>query len=197
MIKEFEPPFLYSHPSIIEEKIKSASNNLFQNKLRLIILLLIHNIYFIQAFIKNEKFSKIFKEILIISPVILCLFFYHTENKKEKGQKGLKEIFKEIKEILFAILDNIYRIIFFKEFIYSLTAFVEIFLFYNFFKRINYILFCLFIGNIFIFYSPLDKQWPKFVFRCRMFIKEIIEGIICIIITLIPICERKKQNKEK
>ena len=186
MIKEFEPPFLYSHPSVIEEKIKSCSNNLFKNKLCFIIIFLIHNIYFIHAFIKKENFSKIFKEILIVSPVLLSLFFYFSENKKEKEQKGLKEILKEIKNILFAILYNIYNIIFFKELIYSLTAFVEIFLFYKFFKRINYIIFCLFVGNILIFYSYVDKQSPKFVFKCRMFIKEIIEGVICIIITLIP-----------
>ena len=194
MIKEFERPFLYSHPSIIEEKIKSASNNLFQSKIRLIILLLMHNIYYIQAFIKNEKLSKVVLEILIISPVILCLFFYQSEDKEEKEQKGLKEILGEIKQIIFATLDNIYRIIFLKELIYSLTAFVEIFLFYQIFKRINFILLCLFLGNVLFFYSSLDKKWPKFVFRCRMFIKEIIEGIICIIITLIPTFAKEKKK---
>ena len=76
MIKEFEPPFLYSHHSIIEEKIKSSSYNLFQNKFRCIILLLIHNIYFIQAFIKKTKITKIFTELLIVSPIIFFLFFY-------------------------------------------------------------------------------------------------------------------------
>ena len=30
MIKEFEPPFLYKTPSIIEEKIKRASTNLLE-----------------------------------------------------------------------------------------------------------------------------------------------------------------------
>ena len=101
----------------------------------------------------------------------------------------------ELVSIIKAILDNIRRIIFFEDLIYSLTAFIEIFLFIKIIKRINMIFLCLIIGNIFIFYSPIDKKYPKFLFRIRMFIKEIIEGILCVIITLIPKCEKKKEIK--
>ena len=76
MIKEFEPPFFYAHHSIIEEKIKSSSNNLFQNKIKCIILLLLHNIYFIHAYIMNKKIIKIFIEIQFILPLFLLIFFY-------------------------------------------------------------------------------------------------------------------------
>jgi hypothetical protein len=69
------------------------------------------------------------------------------------------------------------------------------FLFYKIFKKINYLLLCLVIGNVIIFYYPIEKKWPKFLFRCRMFIKEIIEGIICIIITLIPIGDKTNKGK--
>ena len=85
------------------------------------------------------------------------------------------------------ILSNIRDIILFKDLIYSLTAFVEIFLFWKIFKRINIIFYFILAGNILIFYAPLEKKFPKFLFRIRMFIKEIIEGIICVLITLIPI----------
>ena len=94
-----------------------------------------------------------------------------------------------------AILDNIRRIIFFEDFIYSLTAFIEIFLFLKIIKRINMIFLCLIIGNTLIFYSPIEKKYPKFLFQIRMFIKEIIEGILCVIIALIPKCEKKKEIK--
>ena len=54
------------------------------------------------------------------------------------------------------------------------------------------ICFLLFLGNILIFYSPIETLCPKFLFRIRMFIKEIIEGIICIFVLFIPKCEKKR-----
>ena len=53
MIKEFEVPFLYKTSSNIEEKIKSSSANLFQNKIRFISLFLLYNAYFITAYMKK------------------------------------------------------------------------------------------------------------------------------------------------
>ena len=79
MIKEFEVPFLYKTSSNIEEKIKSSSANLFQNKIRLISLFLLYNAYFITAYMKKKSAFQILKEALLISPVIFCLFFFHTK----------------------------------------------------------------------------------------------------------------------
>ena len=98
----------------------------------------------------------------------------------------------ELKYFIEEILKNIRRILFFEDLIYSLTAFVEIFLFWKIIRRINLIILCLIVGNILIFYSPIEKQCPKFLFKIRMFIKEIIEGIICILFTLIQISKKKK-----
>ena len=78
MIKEFEPPFLYKTPFIIEEKIKQSSENLFKNKIRFAILFLLFNGYFITSYINKKIFLQLFKETLIISPVIFCLFFYNS-----------------------------------------------------------------------------------------------------------------------
>ena len=77
MIKEFEPPFLYKTPFIIEEKIKQSSENLFKNKIRFVFLFLIFNGYFISSYINKKIFSRLFIETLIISPVIFFLFFYN------------------------------------------------------------------------------------------------------------------------
>ncbi len=79
MIKEFEVPFLYKTSSNIEEKIKSSSANLFQNKIRLISLFLLYNAYFITAYMKKKSNFQILKEALLISPVIFFLFFFHTK----------------------------------------------------------------------------------------------------------------------
>ena len=79
MIKEFEPPFLYKNPSIIEEKIKKSSLNLFRNKLRFIILFILYNAFFINAYIKNKYIFLLCQEFLMISPVIFFLFFYQQK----------------------------------------------------------------------------------------------------------------------
>jgi hypothetical protein len=77
MIKEFEPPFLYKTPNVIEEKIKSSSSNLFENKIRFIILFFLYNGFYIKAFFDKKNCCAIFKESLIIFPVFFVLFFFH------------------------------------------------------------------------------------------------------------------------
>lgn len=117
--------------------------------------------------------------------------FYRDNQKKEKIESK-QSICKEFLGIIGAILSNIRGILFFEDLLYSLTAFIEIFLFWNIFKRINLYILCLIIGNILIFYSPIDKYYPKFLFKIRMFIKEIIEGILCLFWTLISFSKGKK-----
>ena len=41
-------------------------------------------------------------------------------------------------------------------------------------------------GNITIFYSFIEKKCTKFLFRCRMFVKEMIEGILSLVFAFIP-----------
>ena len=50
--------------------------------------------------------------------------------------------------------------------------------------------------NVFIFYAPINKVFPNFLFYTRMYIKQIIEGTVAILICFCPTCEKKK-NSEK
>lgn len=51
------------------------------------------------------------------------------------------------------------------------------------------------ILNIFIFYGPIDKKFPHFLFTSRMYIKQVIEGSLGIVECLIPrYQEDKHQN---
>ena len=47
------------------------------------------------------------------------------------------------------------------------------------------------ILNILIFYGPIEKKYPYFLFRSRMFIQQIFEGIIGIICCIIPSYDQK------
>ena len=50
--------------------------------------------------------------------------------------------------------------------------------------------------NVFIFYAPINSVFPNFLFYTRMYIKQIIEGTVAILICFCPSCEKKK-NSEK
>ena len=50
--------------------------------------------------------------------------------------------------------------------------------------------------NIFIFYAPINKKFPHFLFISRMYIKQIIEGSIGILECLIPRFEEEKSKKK-
>ena len=78
---------------------------------------------------------------------------------------------------------------------YSLTVFIELYILWKISAIFNDKLIVLIAGNIIIFYSFLDEKYPKFLFRCRMFVKEIIEGILGFIMALIPKYEENKKEQ--
>ena len=55
------------------------------------------------------------------------------------------------------------------------------------------VIFCVFL-NIFIFYSPINNIFPNFLFYTRMYIKQIIEGTIGVLICFFPTFEKKKEE---
>ena len=52
------------------------------------------------------------------------------------------------------------------------------------------------ILNIFVFYSPINKKFPHFLFYSRMYIKQIFEGIIGIVECFIPRYMEDKNKKK-
>ena len=50
--------------------------------------------------------------------------------------------------------------------------------------------------NIFVFYVPINKKFPNFLFVSRMSIKQVIEGAIGIVECLIPRYEEEKIKKK-
>ena len=57
--------------------------------------------------------------------------------------------------------------------------------------------FILFVAlNIFVFYAPINKKFPHFLFVSRMSIKQVIEGTLGIVECLIPRYEEEKIKKK-
>ena len=91
-----------------------------------------------------------------------------------------------------ALNSNLKKIIYFDEPFYSLIVFIELYIFWKISKLFNDKIILLVIGNVLIFYSVIEKKYPRFLFRCRMFVKEIIEGVLISINTFIPKYEEVK-----
>ena len=135
-----------------------------------------------------QYFSLYFSSINSKSKKIFNFNFYSHKPDEAimKVHKGNKSIVMDFVKTVIAVVKNTWEIIIFKNLLYTLTALIEICIFWNIYRRTNGIIFVLILGNILIFYSPIDKRCPKFLFRIRMFIKEIIEGILVVLSCLIP-----------
>ena len=125
--------------------------------------------------------------------------YFYRENKNDENDKSeeeAKKITKELYSLKNALKLKFQQIITFYEPFYTLIVFVELFIFWKISKLFNDKLILLVIGNVLIFYSFIEKKYPRFLFRCRMFVKHIIEGIISSIITFIPKYEEIKKEEE-
>ena len=77
---------------------------------------------------------------------------------------------------------------------YSLVVIIELYIFWRISKIINDKIIILIVGNIIFLYSIIEKKCPQFLFKCRMFIKEIIEGILGLFMAFIPKYEEAPQK---
>ena len=137
----------------------------------------------------NDDIPSIFRSIFCTYKVSIKINFnsYRKLNETDTNiNKANTSIIVDFLKTIGAILKNTWRIIIFDNLLYTLTALIEIFLFYKLSKRINWIIFTMVLGNMLIFYAPIYNRYPKFLFRIRMFIKEIIEGVLVVLSCLIP-----------
>ena len=81
--------------------------------------------------------------------------------------------------------------------LYTTRVFIEFYLLMKITSFLSDKFIILFISNICIFYSIIDKKFPYFLFKCIMSIKQIIEGIIILLICIIPRYEEKEIEKQK
>ena len=78
---------------------------------------------------------------------------------------------------------------------------MQLFNIYSLVSIFNYVndkLILLIIVNIIIFYFPIESRTDHFLFKIYMAIKQTYEGILGLIIVIIPKYEKNKENiKEK
>ena len=111
------------------------------------------------------------------------------KDKNEKEKEGVEDADNPI------IMEKFKKVISLEDPIYTIKTFLYL---YGLMKVVQLLgdRFILLIAmNVFIFYAPINKKIPNFLFITRMYIKQIIEGSIGIIECLIPRYEEEKKKK--
>ena len=88
------------------------------------------------------------------------------------------------------------KIVSFEDPIFTIKVLIYIYLLMKLAGLLGDRFILLIVLNIFIFYAPIEKKCPHFLFKSRMYVKQIIEGTVGIIECLIPRYEEEKPKKK-
>lgn len=198
------PPITQSQRhGFLDEKLLNNSSDLFKNKIMGILIGIIANIlYIVEAWYKRSTILSlcffIFLYLLVVKIILaqlekLCEKEKNNEEKKEEyhyppNERESLHCNSECKQMKKIIgLEDIWetiRIIVVGYILMKITSHIPD-------KCI-----LLIVLNIIIFYSPIEKKCPHFLFKTRMSVKQIIEGIFGLIECLIPRYEEPKEEKK-
>ena len=199
------PPFNEKEKhGFFEQSILDFSIELFRNPVLGLSLGIILNILYIYSYFKSKSCLSIIFYIFIVYllfSIILSKLANLRSNYKEKKEEPLSEeklnaINKELNSSILYFRNFIKKTISLEDKLYTVRVLIELYLLMKItsFLTDKFILF--FILNIIIFYAPIEKHCPHFVFKCRMTIKQIIEGIIVLLTCLIPKYEEPIKDKK-
>ena len=125
------------------------------------------------------EISKYIKKIIIIYYREKCPVPH--DNCQIKNDEDKYKYFAEDKEQSFC-----QKIIEFKDPAYSIKMLLSLYMLAKIINIFNEKFIAWVILNIIIFYGPIEKKYPYFLFKSRMFVQQIFEGIIGIICCIIP-----------
>ena len=175
-----------------EQKFAKFSRNLFNVPIFGYICGICLNFIYIYNWIKRKNIITIsiilFIDYLIIQIILKNIFKIEGTLKEYKINKETEESDKQIKRERFR------KIISFEDPTYTIKVLIYIYMIMKFTSFVGDRFIFLVILNIFVFYSPIDKKYPHFLFVSRMYTKQIIEGVFGIIECLIP---RYQEDKIK
>ena len=124
-------------------------------------------------------------------------FFYFKDNREIKeesiSESNKNKIIKELIEFVTYTWDTIKKAFSFKDKLYTIRIFIEVFLLFKILPILGGKIIVFIILNIIILYYPLESKCPYFLFKFRMSFRQIIEGILGLILCLIPFNEKKEK----
>lgn len=116
-------------------------------------------------------------------------FEINTEEKEDIKRFGEELICLKKRFILL-----IKKVTSLEDYTYSLRALIEIYIIMKVTWILNYKITLLLLSNLILFYGPLEGYCPHFLFKVKMTLIQIVEGIFGIIICLIPKYEEEEKK---
>ena len=175
-----------------EEKFAKFSKTLFKVPIFGYICGIFLNIVYLYNWIKKRNIISIliilFIDYLIIQIILVNIFKIKEVLEECKINKETEETDKQIKK------ERLRKIMSFEDPIYTVKVLIYIYLIMKFVSLVGDRFILLVVLNIFVFYFPIDKKFPHFLFYSRMYTKQVIEGVIGIVECLIP---RYQEDKKK
>ena len=175
-----------------EQKFAKFSKNLFKVPIFGYICGIFLNFIYIYNWIKKRNIISIliflFVYYLIIEIILKNVFKIKEVLEENDINEETEESDKQIRK------ERLRKIMSFEDLIYTIKSLIYIYLIMKVTSIVGDRFILLVILNIFIFYCPIDKKYPHFLFMSRMYTKQVIEGTIGIIESLIP---RYQEDKKK
>ena len=196
------PPFNEKEQrEFFEQKINDFSMSLFNIKIiGIIISTLLNILYLYLCFKKRSTFAIIFYLFIIYSTIVMITTkIFNLKEKGEIKEESISEsnknkIIKELIGFIRYTWDSIKKAFSFKDKLYTIRIIIEVFLLIKILPILGAKFILFIVLNIIVLYAPLDKKCPHFLFQFRMSFRQIIEGILGILLCLIPLNEKKTKK---
>jgi len=208
------PPFNEKVPhNFFEQTILDFSSDLFKTPYLGYTIAFLLNILYIYTYCKSKSCISIiiylFLTYLLSSIILSQLAQFTRKDKNEKKEvkkeikdeaisdEKLKTLFKEVHASIEYFKNFLKKTISLEDKLHTFRTLIELYLLMKVTSFLNDKIILILVSNIIIFYAIIEEKYPYFVLKSRMAVRQVIEGVIVLILCVIPRYEEEKKENNK
>ena len=188
------PPIAQSdRVNYLDIKLLELSSELFENPLFGYGIVANTNILFIYAWCKKRTIFSILSFLLLFYLIVRIILkkVFGLNQKTKLNEEDLKT---ELLKIHLQVSTYVKNIVSLENYVYTFSELAKIYVFFKIINLFNDKFLLLLLLNAALLYSPIEKKCNHFVFKGRMAVKQVIEGVIGLVSCFIPRYEEKKEK---
>ena len=205
------PPFNEKVPhNFFEQTILDFSSDLFKTPYLGYTIAFLLNILYIYTYCKSKSCISIIIYLFLtylLSSIILSQLAQFTRKDKKEVKKDIKDeaisdeklkvVFKEVHASIEYFKNFLKKTISLEDKLHTFRTLIELYLLMKVTSFLNDKIILIFVSNIIIFYAIIEEKYPYFVLKSRMAVRQVIEGVIVLILCVIPRYEEEKKENNK
>ena len=205
------PPFNEKVPhNFFEQTILDFSSDLFKTPYLGYTIAFLLNILYIYTYCKSKSCISIIIYLFLtylLSSIILSQLAQFTRKDKKEVKKDIKDeaisdeklkaLFKEVQASIEYFKNFLKKTISLEDKLHTFRTLIELYLLMKVTSFLNDKIILIFVSNIIIFYAIIEEKYPYFVLKSRMAVRQVIEGVIVLILCVIPRYEEEKKENNK